>query len=253
MGVLPINIARIIVEKKITVLYQPIYDLAAGKVAGYEALVRGPEGPLHSPQALFEEAARHHLLVELDTLCLAAAVREAPVEPGQHLFLNVYPATLIWLAASPKTLRRVEDNRLSSVLVLEVVETEDGSRLLPGLEEAVDFFRARGYRLALDDLSSGYNRLQFLGQLRPDFIKLDRPLVHGCHEDPRSLAALSLLVTMGHTLGARVVAECVESDEELAAVKAAGADFAQGYHLERPQPAGFFRKTNQKEVTIACL
>lgn len=248
-----IDIARIIVEKKITVLYQPIYDLASGKVAGYEALVRGPEGLLRNPQALFEEAARHHLLVELDTLCLSAAVCGAPIGPGQHLFLNIYPATLIWLAASPKALRRVENGGAPSVLVLEVVETEDGSRLLPGLEEAVNFFRGRGYKLALDDLSSGYNRLQFLGRLRPDFVKLDRPLVAGVDGSSSMLKALSLLVALGHSLGAKVVAECVECEEELAAVKAAGADLAQGYHLCPPQPAGFFRKTNQKEVSIACL
>lgn len=249
----PVNIARIITEERITVLYQPIYDLATGEVAGYEALVRGPEGPLHSPLALFEEAARHHLLVELDTVCLAAAIREAPVEPSQYLFLNIYPATLIWLAASARLLRQVEGGRVPCVLVLEVVEGEDGSYLLPGLEEAVAAFRERGYRLALDDLSSGYNRLQFLSRLRPDFIKLDRPLVAGANTSAEMLTALSLLVSMGHSLGAKVVAECVECEEELAAVKAAGADFAQGFHLGRPQPAVFFRKQKQKEVSIACL
>ncbi|MGB9847186.1 MAG: EAL domain-containing protein [Desulfotomaculales bacterium] len=250
---LPIEIARIIADKRITVLYQPVYELATGKLLGYEALVRGPEGPLHSPLALFEAAARHHLLVELDTLCLSAAIREAPVEPGQFLFLNAYPATLIWLAACPHLLRRVEGRAVSSVLVLEVVESADGSHFLPGLEEAIRFFRSRGYRLALDDLSSGYNRLQFLRQLRPDFIKLDRPLIAGINGSADMLTALSLLVTMGHSLGAKVVAECVECEEELLAVRAAGADFAQGFHLGRPQPAGFFRKQKPKEVSAACL
>ncbi|MGI9951432.1 EAL domain-containing protein [Moorellaceae bacterium AZ2] len=246
-----INIARIIAQKNITVLYQPIYDLATGDVAGYEALVRGPEGPLHNPLALFKEAARYHLLVELDTLCLATAIREAPVRPGQYLFLNIYPATMIWLAATERFLYQTK--KMPALLVLEIVETEAASHLLPGLEEAAIAFKERGYRLALDDFSSGYNRLQFLGRLRPDIIKLDRPMVAEASASTEMFTALSLVIEMGHSLGAKVVAESVECEDELAIVKAAGADFAQGSHLCRPQPASFFRKQKQKEVCTACL
>jgi EAL domain-containing protein (putative c-di-GMP-specific phosphodiesterase class I) len=115
----------------------------------------------------------------------------------------------------------------------EVVETErfPDLRFLKGI---LDEYRNHGAMIALDDLGAGHSSVAYLAALRPDIVKLDRELVSGIDEDPARGRLVRALVQYAHDLGVRVVAEGIETESELAAVREIGADLGQGWYLGRP-------------------
>jgi EAL domain-containing protein (putative c-di-GMP-specific phosphodiesterase class I) len=157
--------------------FQPVMELATGRVAGYEALARFAAPFERPPQLWFAQAHRCGLgaVLEARALEVAPAVAERPA--GTFLALNVSPAALLSAevgAALPDDLDGI---------VIELTEheafDEDGA-----LELALTALRARGARIALDDAGAGYAGLQQLIRIRPDIVKVDRSLVAGIHDDP---------------------------------------------------------------------
>jgi hypothetical protein len=127
-------------------------------------------------------------------------------------------------AALPESLARV---------VIEVTE-QQAILDLPGVELALDEFRRRGARIALDDAGVGYAGLQELMRLRPDIIKLDRSLIRGLREDPAKVALVESLVRFAQRTGAAVCAEGVETVDELVVLADLDVTYGQGYVLARP-------------------
>lgn len=218
------DILDIITGRAITPAYQPIYDLRGKALLGYEALARTPTGL--TPRQMFALAAGLNLVKELDLLCFQQAIADAPA--GGLLFLNIRPSTLIWMTANQ--LRFPAERVVLELNELERVE----ERYLERLAQAVARVREHGCRLALDDLSSGYNRLQLVSLLRPDYIKLDGPLVRGCHAHSGRRLVLSSLAQMCAALGVKPVAECIETEAELATVRDLDIPYGQGYYLGCP-------------------
>ena len=101
-------------------------------------------------------------------------------------------------------------------------------------ERILSFYRDAGFRVALDDIGSGYSSLNVLHQLRPDFLKLDMELVRNVHMDPFKATIAAKLLEIAQALGITAIAEGIESAEELAWVATHGATYAQGYFLGRP-------------------
>ena len=105
----------------------------------------------------------------------------------------------------------------------------------PALKAALAVFRERGFRLAIDDAGAGFASLRHIVLLHPDFIKLDMTLTRDVHVDATRRALVVALVAFGSQIGARVVAEGVETPEQLATLLEAGVHFGQGFYLARPQ------------------
>jgi diguanylate cyclase (GGDEF)-like protein len=208
-------------------VFQPVLELATGRVCGYEALARVDANPVRRPDLWFAQAHRCGLGAELEALALRAALSVADRPVGTFLALNVSP---IGLLAPP-----VEDalpDDLSDV-VIELTEhelfTADET-----LEARLAELRARGARVALDDAGAGYAGLQQLIRVAPDILKIDRSLVHGAHADPSRYALLEALVSFAGTTGAAVCGEGVEDLADLHALADLDATYAQGYALARP-------------------
>ena len=123
---------------------------------------------------------------------------------------------------------RLELELTESVLVANL--EQDGDGLLRDLT-------AEGVRLAIDDFGIGYSSLAYLQHLPVQTIKIDRSFVSGLGSDPTAEALVQAIVTLGHSLGKWVVAEGVETQVQLAALRALGCDAAQGFLLARPQPS----------------
>jgi diguanylate cyclase (GGDEF)-like protein len=214
-------------EGSIVPVYQPVLELATGRVAGYEALARMPEGPFRPPDQWFNQAHRAGLGPALEAAALRAALRAQDRPERTFLALNVSPGALLShevRAALPEDLEGI---------VIELTEHELFSTDL-ALDRELEVLRARGARIALDDAGNGYAGLQQIIRIAPDILKLDRSLVDGVHDDPHRFALLEALISFASTTRAAVCAEGVETLEDLAVLAGMDVTYAQGWALARP-------------------
>lgn len=211
---------------------QPIVDFVTGRSVGYEALSRFAPTPPRSPDVWFREAAEVGLGEALELQAIRAALAELPrLPPETYLSLNVSPEQL----GSGAIERALGDAPLSRI-VLEVTEhalVADYARL----RALVDPLRARGLRLAIDDAGAGFASFRHILQLDPNLIKLDMSLIRHIDTDHRRLALAAALIRFAEQTSAQVIAEGVETAEELEALRRLGVTRAQGYLLGRPAPA----------------
>jgi diguanylate cyclase (GGDEF)-like protein len=213
----------------ITPVFQPIVDLATGRVSGYEGLSRFPAEDGRRPDEWFDLARRCGLGPLLQALALKRLV-EVPGRPNRTwLSLNLDAGALATDAvqgALPRDLAGI---------VIEITEQE-----LPPDDEALQRIladlRERGAKIALDDAGAGYAGLQHVVRIRPEIIKLDRSLVRGVDDDAERLALIESFAAFSARTGALLCAEGIETDEELAVLMAARVDLGQGYRLGRPGP-----------------
>jgi EAL domain-containing protein (putative c-di-GMP-specific phosphodiesterase class I)/putative methionine-R-sulfoxide reductase with GAF domain len=213
----------------VTTVVQPVVRPADMVVVGYEALARMPVTPQHPPDWWLEVAAQFDLRHRLEVACLAAAARLGSPPHGRVLFVNVSPSTI----ADPKTLNlRSEFPQRLVVELTEQEAVEDYDRLRTHLAEWLE----RGVRIAVDDAGAGYSSLRHVMELSPDYLKLDRELVHGIDEDANKRALMRAVVAFAREVGTSVIAEGVETRRELDVLREAEVHLVQGYLLARPGP-----------------
>ncbi|MGQ0830622.1 MAG: sensor domain-containing phosphodiesterase [Microthrixaceae bacterium] len=214
----------------VAIVFQPILDLPSGDIVAVEALARFELTPLRPPNLWFDDARHAGLGVDLEMLTIARALAHLPALPeGVAVTINVGPDTI----TSPRlwdALGRVPPRRV----VLEL--TEHVAFEQPGLASGLKRLRKSGVRIAVDDAGAGYSGLTHILKLAPDFIKLDRELISGIDLDPVRRALVTSLVAFGAESGAGILAEGVETPDELSAVRRLGVRYAQGYLLGSPAP-----------------
>ncbi len=214
-----------------SMVFQPIVELATGRVVGVEALARFPAPSHRSPDQWFADAADTGLGVELELSAVRRAITQLDQLPTDvYLSLNAGPETV----TSPE-LRQLFTSAVADRVVLELTE-HVGVEDYTELADALDTLRRLGVRLAVDDTGSCFASLQHILNLRPDIIKLDRALVTGIDTDPSRRALAGSLMTFAQEIGARVVAEGIENAREQTVLRRLGIRYGQGYHLGRPAP-----------------
>ncbi|MEX2658146.1 MAG: EAL domain-containing protein [Acidimicrobiales bacterium] len=213
----------------LTMAFQPIGDLATGDVVGAEALSRFTGEPHRPPNEWFAEAETAGRGAELELAAIAAALDQLPaLPPGAFLAVNASPAT-----ATASDLTALLADQPAERLVLELTEHRAVDDYVP-LLAALDHLRDRGVRVAVDDTGAGYAGLSHLLRLRPDIVKLDIVLTRDIHTDPVRRALATALIAFAAEIGATIVAEGIESADELATLRHIGIAWGQGYHLARP-------------------
>lgn len=218
-------------------VYQPIVDLDSGATVAHEALLRATaaDGSEISAGELFSSAIEADLLHPLDRVGRESAIRDAAAWLGDsQLFVNFLPSSIyrpeICLAT---TMAACATHAVDpSQLVFEVVES-DRVDSMEHLVDVVGYYRDNGSRIALDDVGEGYGTLSALARLRPDVVKVDMGLVQAL-PDPTAMAVVKAVVAIAHDIGARVIAEGIETAEQLDVVGELGADMGQGWHIGRP-------------------
>jgi len=210
-------------------VYQPIVHLDTGEIAGVEALTRFDDG-----------APTEHRFRTCEELGLAAPLDMAIVERALAEFTRL-PAGYLALNLSAST---ISDRALQTLLLADgiphrrlVIEITEHARI-PDYEQAasvIESLRARGVRLAVDDAGAGWASFRHILSLRPDIIKMDRSLTRGVDVDPARRALAMALAIFAGEVGATVVAEGVETDGELRALRLAGIHRGQGFILAPPQ------------------
>lgn len=209
------------IKKTINTVFQPILNLKNNKIIGYEALSR--------PVAIFEEKNKIKLLA-IDLLALNLAIDKAKAcfpDKKNKIFINIRPETLIWLYKTKQKLFLPEI--LEGNIVLEI--TEQGNEKPELVKKAVESFN---YEIAIDDISSGYNRLRYSNDLYPAYLKIDRPLIKECHRNERKQQMIKGIVQMGSLLGAEIIAEGIEKEKEKETLVKLGINFGQGFLLGKP-------------------
>jgi EAL domain-containing protein (putative c-di-GMP-specific phosphodiesterase class I) len=222
-----IAIRRVLDARDVRVVFQPVVDLRTQKVFAYEALVRSKSPDFDSPMSLFAAAVDHSCAGELGRLIRELAIAACPDSP---LFLNVHPAEL-----NEKWIVQTDDPIFEHAhdVYLEITEGVPLSHF-ELCKSILSEVRGRGIYMVVDDLGAGYSNLKYIADLEPRVVKLDRGLIAGLTRDSRLFKLVSGIVVLCEDLDAMVVAEGIETVEELDAVRASGARFGQGYLLARP-------------------
>jgi EAL domain-containing protein (putative c-di-GMP-specific phosphodiesterase class I)/DNA-binding NarL/FixJ family response regulator len=213
------------------VAFQPVFDLANGRRRGVEALARFNVEPQRTPDAWFREAWEVGLGLDLELAAVAAALPALDtLAADEFLAVNVSPAVL----ESPRFQQLLPAGSHLRLLVevTEHAQVEDYDRLGACLEE----LRRAGVRLGIDDAGAGYASLRHILWLAPDVVKLDMSLTRDLQADTRRRALVAALVPFAAEIGATVIAEGIETEDELAALRAFGAAWGQGFLLGRPGP-----------------
>ncbi len=231
------RLRQIIESEQVRTLVQPVLDLAEMTVIGYEALSRGPEGgEFERPDKLFETAYDADLVLRLERICRRKAIEAAQSMPDDRImFINIEPEAV----ADPE----LRDVMLGSVLadagvvpqqlVLEITERtaiEDFRSFRATLEH----LRAMGYAVAVDDAGAGYGSLQVLAEVHPEWLKIDLSLVRGVDHDEVRRHLVESIVMLANKIGVKLVAEGIETPQELATLKELGVRYGQGFLFQRP-------------------
>jgi len=234
-------------RNKHSIQFQPIIGIATGELHEYECLFR-PDMPMlpQSISAIVQAAIDTERSVELDQFIVrvilerAGAIqqrREAAGEPPFRFAINLTPASLLdpsfEARAFAATVRAV--GLSPRQLTLECTEQQAVSDVLP-LKRQVKALRRLGFGFAVDDAGAGYASFALIAALRPSIIKIDREITHRLARDDAKQALVEAFVSFGRRIGAHLLAEGIETRRDLAALKALGVEFGQGYLLGRPSP-----------------
>lgn len=234
---------EILGSKRLETWYQPIVSAGDGALWGYECLVRGrsPRGELVLPDRMIAWSRQENLLFLFDRMCRELHLRNAAQHFGGRkdirLLLNFLPTAIYnaeFCLATTVAAARLGGFDADQIM-FELVETEEFKNL-PHLRSILDYYRRKGFRVALDDLGSGYSGLTLLGELDPDMIKIDRQLIATIDHSRIHRDICASLIRLGRDHGKIVLAEGIETVAQKKTLGDMGVDLFQGYLFGRPAP-----------------
>jgi len=233
-------VSQLIQHKLVQPRFQPIIDLTRGQITGCEALTRpDASSGFSNPAELFAAAERLGMLWQLEQVTRAASLHAAPNLPVEvQLFINTTPQVFADGRFADTMLENVRrtPGLSPSRIVLEVTE-HSTQQHIEGLEEQVRLVRAYGFQVALDDVGAGTSGLNRIMALRPDWLKLDRELIGGIDHDPVRQNLIRFFVHFARLSGVKMIAEGIETQNELAKLIELGVQYAQGFYIAKPGDA----------------
>lgn len=247
------QLAEVVRTNNLSAVFQPILALGDATVVGYEGLIRGPcDSLLHTPIALFNVARDHDMIAELEYLCRRVVLEAFAKKNGRSkIFINVSPDVLVLQGAvSGETLKYIRQFGLNpQQVVIEITENAPGIDYHQ-MREAVSHYRSMGFEIAIDDLGEGFSGLRLWSELRPNYVKIDKHFIHGIHGDPLKLQFVRSIQEIARKAGTHVIAEGIESEAELIAVRGLGITFGQGFYIARPHADPLFEVPEQISATL---
>jgi EAL domain-containing protein (putative c-di-GMP-specific phosphodiesterase class I) len=232
------NFFDIIENSSLTAHFQPIIDMKTNKIFAYEALTRGvlPNGDLMYPDQLFKKSARNDMNFTLDRMCRETALKTTAVKKiDAKVFINFIPTSIydpeFCLASTVKWAKQLDFDPKN--IVFEVVETQN-VKDKEHLKTILNYYRKKGFLIALDDVGEGYSSLNMIIDIKPDIIKVDRNIIENIDSDNMKQSIYKALRTICIDNNIKILAEGVETASELEKVKEIGVDYAQGYYFAKP-------------------
>jgi len=241
------RLRRAIEQQELRVFYQPQLDMINGRIIGAEALVRwqSPTEGLIPPIHFIPIAEETGLILTIGEWVLRETCRQ-----GQRWKAAGFLPLTLAVNVSPQQFRRCDINKLVATVLaetgfpagqLELELTESG--LMENQDKAVEVLnnlRAQGIRLAIDDFGTGYSSLAYLKRFPVDVLKIDKSFIDDIPHLQDDMEITATIIAMGHTLGFKVLAEGVETQEQLDFLRKKGCDAYQGYFASKPIPAEDF-------------
>jgi len=226
----------------LTVHFQPIFSAKDGSVYGYEALTRIiGENPFNNIEELFQKAILTNTISSFDVRCRENAIRLAATnginQRDSYLFVNICPEAMM----DPSHMAGITDEIAEECgiskdkIILEITE-ESAIYNYDIFTQAISCYKERGYRIAIDDFGAGHGGLKMLSIIEPDFVKIDRHFISNIDKAIIKSNLVDSISTACHRMGIKVIAEGIETEEELKVVLNMGIDLLQGYYLYRPSP-----------------
>ena len=222
----------------LTPLFQPVFSLkgATRNLHYLECLTRGPKNSnMESANVLFEYVRLKREESLVDRACLTAALNHASALPEEMcLSLNVHASTLGRDHGFLPFLSELVESRGISFqrITIEIVEHAppwDGTTFMAGLHQ----LRELGMKIALDDVGLGQSNYKMILDVHPDYLKIDRYFIHGCADDPNRQAVIESIQHLASRFGSEIVAEGIEHEEDLDAVRRMGIHLVQGYYFSQ--------------------
>nr|WP_060507737.1 GGDEF and EAL domain-containing protein [Pseudomonas sp. NBRC 111124] len=242
------QLRKAIEEEQLLVYYQPKLCLLSGHLHAAEALVRWlhPERGMVPPGEFIGLAEETGLIAPIGEFVLREACKQARAWLLQGLEVRVSVNLSVYQLRQGKLVSLVRQVLEETGLAPHLLELElTESQLLDSVEHIISTFgqlRALGVKLAIDDFGTGYSSLSYLKRLPVDYVKIDQAFIRGLHEGSQDAAITQAIITLSRSLGLKVVAEGVETAEQLAFLREQACDEAQGYLISRPIPALEFRQ-----------
>jgi len=253
------RLRRAIQQQELRVFYQPQIDIASGRIVGAEALVRwqDPNEGLILPFCFIPIAEETSLIVEIGEWVLRQTCNQGRIWLAEGL-----PPLTLAVNVSPHQFRRSDIRALVAAVLaetgfpacmLELEITESG--LMENQDNATDILnslRAQGIRLAIDDFGTGYSSLANLKHFPLDVLKIDKRFIDEIPHNKGDMEIAATIVAMGHILGFKVLAEGVETAEQLAFLRKNGCDTYQGFIKKHPLPAEEFAELLRDQQRVAA-
>jgi len=231
------RLREVIDRGDVRTLVHPIFDLAGLTVIGYEALSRGPEGgEFERPDKLFKAAYDADLVMRLERLCRKRAIESAAAMPDDRLlFINIEPEAV----ADPQLRDIMFTTLLADAaltperIVLEITE-RTAIADFSAFRATLEYLRALGFSVAVDDAGAGYGSLQCLAEVVPEWLKVDISLVRDIDTDDVRRQLVESLVLFSSRIGVKLIAEGIETLGELHTLRSIGVRFGQGFLFMQP-------------------
>ncbi|KPU46077.1 phytochrome-like protein cph2 [Oxobacter pfennigii] len=232
-----LELKNMLAAKEVHTHFQPIVSLTDGHVIGYEALSRGKIGSiLENPDTMFEIAHKYNMTWELELLCRIKAVNNAQTMPSEKkLFLNVDPGVI-----KDENFKRgftqdflLNNNIDPNNIIFEITEKtaiEDYKTFRMLLENYVE----QGYKIAIDDTGAGYSGLKLLAETHPQYIKIDMDLIRNIDKDSFKQSLLISFLDFSQVTNMKIIAEGIETLDELNTLINIGIPYGQGFYLHKP-------------------
>src|SRR5215204_423958 len=247
--ILETGLRRALVRQQFRVYYQPIVALDNDKVAGAEALVRWehPQRGLLLPEEFLSVAEETGLIVRIGQWVLREAGKQAriwqeryPVTPPLTISVNLSTRELFHPKLVVEVLSESEIDPAS--LQLEITEGAMTTNGMSSTDRTLRNLKRMGVQLAIDDFGLGYSSLSYLKRFPVDFLKIDRSFIAGLGREPNCVSTkdteiVKAMIELTHALGLRVIAEGVETSEQLARLRNMKCDLAQGNYFSEPLPS----------------
>lgn len=243
-------INQLIEEERVRFMFQPIVDLKTGEIYAFEALMRSDLPVFQSPLEILKVASAQFKLAELETLLIRKAIATAYDLREEIGRAKVFINSITSQSLSEDVYQYLEQRYGDFLhqLVVEITEAEDNTP--EKMNAKVAMIQKHGIQLALDDFGSGYSNEIRMLSVNPQILKIDMDLLQGIAQDPDRQLLCSNIISYAHSKGIRIVAEGIETCEDLACVIRIGADYVQGYYTARP---AFHIQTIPQEIKETIL
>lgn len=238
----------IICNKKIRTVFQPIISLRDGSVLGHEALSRITcDSKICNLDMLFTVASQYNRLWDLELLCRTTALEAAyefMIPPyNKKLFINVNPHIM-----HDETFKKgftrsfLKQYEISPHNVIFEITEKDVITDMTGFKDTIEHYKSQDYKIAIDDAGAGYSGLNLISDVNPNYIKLDMKLIRDVNKDSLKFALIKGMVEFSKVSNIFLVAEGIETYEELDTLVNLGVQYGQGYFIQKPH----------SEVTEIC-